>query len=283
MTYLQKLADLSEIGADSTTTGVVLGAVDVKDAFLMVEQPSPVMVTLLGKTHWVKRNLPGQRLGAKSWYWHLRQFLIDKLDMMFCVEQPCIAQNDRCCIVVHVDDILFCGDGQYWRETFLKEFAKEFKIRHSELQGVGSEIIFLKTTIKSLNSGLALIPGTSAGKVIELSELHFGKARMQTIPCDQPIQVEDVSSPLNAKDTYHFRSVIGTCLYLARDRPIFFICGQRAQWFNELPYLDSTSTSQKACGAFGDDIRHLLGVGETPAWRRTLEKQRSILDFGELQ
>ena len=132
-----------------------------------------------------------------------------------CIFGPS-AQNDGCCIVVHVDDILFGGDEQYWRETFLKDFAKEFKISHSELQGVGgSEISFLKRTIRSLSSGLALIHGTAAGKVIELFELHFGKARMQTIPCDQSIQFEDVSSPLNAKDTYHFGSVIGTCLYLA--------------------------------------------------------------------
>lgn len=185
----------------------------------MVEQPSPIMVTLLGRTYWVKRNLPGQRLGAKSWYWHLRRFLIEKPDMMFCVEQPCIAKNDSCCIVVHVDDILFCRDAQYWRETFLKKLSEEFKISHSELQGVGSEINFLKRAIRCLSNGLALIPGTSASKVIELFELHFGKGRMQTIPCDQSIEVEDVSSPLNAKDTFAFRSVIGTCLYLAQDRP----------------------------------------------------------------
>ena len=175
---------------------MLLGPVDVKDAFLMVEQPSPMMVTLLGRTYWVKRNLPGQRLGAKSWYWQLRQFLIEKLDMMFCVEQPCIAKNDSCCIVVHVDDILlFCGDAQYWRETFLKKLSEEFKISHSELQGVGSEISFLKRAIRCLSNGLALIPGTSASKVIELFE------------------------SLNGKDTFAFRSVIGTCLYLAQDRP----------------------------------------------------------------
>jgi hypothetical protein len=162
--------------------------------------------------------------------------------MMFCVEQPCIAKNDRCCIVVHVDDILFCGDGQYWREIFLKEFAKEFKISHSELQGAGSEINFLKRIIKSLSSGLALIPGTSAGKVIELFELHFGKARMQTIPCDQSIQFEDVSSPLNAKDTYHFRSVIDTCLYLARDRPDLLFVEKELSGLRKLVgYLKMTS------------------------------------------
>ena len=277
MTYLQKLADLSEIGADSTTTGVVLGAVDVKDAFLMVEQPSPVMVTLLGKTHWVKRNLPGQRLGAKSWYWHLRQFLIDKLDMMFCVEQPCIAQNDRCCIVVHVDDILFCGDEQYWRETFLKEFAKELKISHSELQGVGSEISFPKRTIRSLSSGLALIPGTSAGKVIELFELHFGKARMQTIPCDQSIQFEDVSSPLNAKDTYHFGPVIGTCLYLARDRPDLLFVEKELSGSMSCPTLTSLQRLRKLVGylKMTSDICLVLEKPQPGQGR-----WKTVIDFG---
>ena len=168
--------------------------------------------------------------------------------MMFCVEQPCIAKNDRCCIVVHVDDILFCGDGQYWREIFLKEFAKEFKISHSELQGAGSEINFLKRIIKSLSSGLALIPGTSAGKVIELFELHVGKTRMQAIPCDQSIQAEDVSSPLNAKDTYHFRSVIGTCLYLARDRPDLLFVVKELSGSMSCPTLASLQRLRKLVG-----------------------------------
>ena len=45
---------------------VILGTIDIKDAFLMMEQPFPMVVTLLGKKHWVRKNLPGQRLGAKS-------------------------------------------------------------------------------------------------------------------------------------------------------------------------------------------------------------------------
>ena len=73
MLYLQSLVDVPE--HDKSETKVCLGTVDVKDAFLMVDQPSPMLVTLLGKAYTVKRNLPGQRLGAKSWYWHLRGFL----------------------------------------------------------------------------------------------------------------------------------------------------------------------------------------------------------------
>ena len=73
MLYLQSLVDVPE--HDKSETKVCLGTVDVKDAFLMVDQPSPMLVTLLGKAYTVKRNLSGQRLGAKSWYWHLRGFL----------------------------------------------------------------------------------------------------------------------------------------------------------------------------------------------------------------
>lgn len=76
--YLQKLSDLSALEDDAQKSKVILGTIDVKDAFLMVEQPSPMVVTLLGKKYWVRKNLPGQHLDAKSWYWHLRQISISK-------------------------------------------------------------------------------------------------------------------------------------------------------------------------------------------------------------
>jgi hypothetical protein len=47
----------------------------------------------------------------------------------------------------------------------------------------------------------------------------LAKARAQTIFCDQTIQVEDVSEPLGTHEAYAYRTVIGTCLCLARDRP----------------------------------------------------------------
>jgi hypothetical protein len=94
--YLQKLSDLSALEDNTQKSKVILGTIDVKDALLMVEQPSPMVVTLLGKKYWVRKNLPGQRLGAKNWYWHLRHFLSQSMDFRFCIEQPCIAKNDHC-------------------------------------------------------------------------------------------------------------------------------------------------------------------------------------------
>ena len=217
MLYLQSLVDVPE--HDKSETKVCLGTVDVKDAFLMVDQPSPMLVTLLGKAYTVKRNLPGQRLGAKIWYWHLRGFLSKHLNFEWCPEQPCLARNEHCCIMVHVDDIFFCGNRAYWNQTFLPKFAETFKISSSVLQGVGSEINFLKRKIQRLEHGLALLPGTSAEKVVQLFEQQFGKVRPQAIPCDGGIQTEDRSDELAPKDAFGYRSVVGTCLYLARDRP----------------------------------------------------------------
>ena len=118
-----------------------------------------MLVSLLGKQYTVKRNLPGQRLGAKSWYWHLRSFLAEKMSFEWCKEQPCLAKNSQCCIMVHVDDILYCGDRAYWQQIFLLKFAEVYKISHSELKGIGSEISFLKRKICRTERGLALLPG----------------------------------------------------------------------------------------------------------------------------
>ena len=44
----------------------MLGCLDVKDAFLQVQE-KPLKVNLRGEEFLVKRNLPGQRVGAKAW------------------------------------------------------------------------------------------------------------------------------------------------------------------------------------------------------------------------
>ena len=68
---LEKLAQLEMSNAED---GVTLGTVNVKDAFLMVDQPTPLRVQLPFGNLIVLKNLPGQRLGAKCWCWHFRVF-----------------------------------------------------------------------------------------------------------------------------------------------------------------------------------------------------------------
>ena len=60
---------------------------------------------------------------------------------------------------------------------------------------------------------------TSTEKVVQLFEKNFGAVRSQMIPCDGGINTEDLSSELPPREAFAYRSVVGTCLYLARDRP----------------------------------------------------------------
>ena len=39
------------------------------------------------------------------------------------------------------------------------------------------------------------------------------------VPCDQSMQTEDLTDALSPKDSFAYKSVVGVCLYLARDKP----------------------------------------------------------------
>ena len=51
--------------------------------------------------------------------------------------------------MVHVDDIiLVCGNRSHCKSVFLVKFAGKFKVSHSELEGMGSEISFPECVAK---------------------------------------------------------------------------------------------------------------------------------------
>ena len=91
--YPQKCGERDvEIQADSMEA---LACLDVKDAFLMVPQDKPVKIKVGQEEFLVKRNLPGQRMGAKNWTLFLRDFMEKELQCEFCIEQPCLAKGPR--------------------------------------------------------------------------------------------------------------------------------------------------------------------------------------------
>ena len=197
---------------------VVLGCLDVKDAFLQVEQSKPVLVQLQNQNYVIKKNLPGQRLGAKQWFMHLKAFLQKSMSFEFSSVQPCMARTDQGAILIHVDDILFVGRKSFWN-VFLEKMGNEFSVSHECLDGPGTSIKFLRRRITEVEDGLILSPGTTVEKVIRLFEQHFGAVRQQKIPCDSSIQLPDNSEKLSAQDASAFRSIVGLCLYISRERP----------------------------------------------------------------
>ena len=79
-------------------------------------------VTLHGQSDAVLKNLPGQRLGAKSWYWLFRQFLRRELGFEFCIEQPCLGRVGDAVILLHADDVLYCGSSTFFQDKSQSKF-----------------------------------------------------------------------------------------------------------------------------------------------------------------
>ena len=102
---------------------VVLSSLDVSDAFLQVDQDKPVLVKLQNEPWVICKNLPGQRLGAKQWFQHLRAHLESTMGFEFSLEQPCMARTKECTILIHVDDILFVGLRSFWKDVFLPSMS----------------------------------------------------------------------------------------------------------------------------------------------------------------
>ena len=196
----------------------MLASLDIKDAFLQVPQEKVVAVKLHDTAYVVLRNLPGQRLGAKAWYWHFRNFATETFKCSWGAIQPCIAKCEAGVFMLHVDDLLFTGNAMYWKDVFLPELQKKFSISCNVLGLEGTEISFLKRRIVKLKDGLLVVPGTTVEKVLACFEKYFGSAKLQKTPCDAGIQQEDMSKELGPYEGGCYRSIIGLLLYLSRDR-----------------------------------------------------------------
>ena len=101
----------------------------------------------------------------------------------------------------------------------MPKLKERYTVNASQLEGLGSSISFLKRKLLRIPNGLALVSVTSVDKLVQSFEQWFGRTRFQMVPCDNSIQLEDLSQPLSGEDSFHYRSVVGMCLYLAPDRP----------------------------------------------------------------
>ena len=256
--FLQMLKQLELSELDKENYDVVLAAVDIKDAFLQVPQQHVVSVNLHGTEYVVLRNLPGQRLGAKARYWYFREYVTSSMNFEWCSVQPCLAKCKGNVLMVHVDDLLFTGSRKFWTQKFLPTMQQKFSVSYKLLGGTGTEIDFLKRRLVMLSDGMMVVPGTSAAKVVECFEKHFGHARLQKVPSDSALQEEDNAQKLSAADAKNYRSVIGLLLlYLSRHRAdIMFVVKELASAMSS-PSLCSVQRLRKLIGF----IKHTGDIG----------------------
>ena len=112
-----------------------VASLDVRDAFLTVKQECPTLVhtTDAGgnvRSFALGRVLPGQRDGSLLWYKAITNYLKTTLDLEDHAPYPCVlkSKDNRCIVMIHVDDLLVAG-----RKSFvLGKFAAELRkgLRH---------------------------------------------------------------------------------------------------------------------------------------------------------
>ena len=190
--------------------------------------------------------------------------------------QPCLGRTKDGVILIHVDDILYTGSADFFEKELLPVCKERFSVKWKALDGVGSAITFLRRKITLVEQGLMVVPGTQVMKLVENFESHFGKVREQLISCDSSIQLEDVSNELAAADAAAFRSMVGMCLYLSRDRPDISFTVKEISGKMSRPTLTSLQHLMKLVGYLkrSGDLGVLVKYPEAGKgkWRTCLEK-----------
>ena len=115
---LKMMSGSLESSSNNSDYDATLASLDIKDALFQVLQREIVGLSLYGKELMIRKNLPGQRLGAKAWYWYFRNYVAKCFECEWCSEQPCLA---RCAykgihnvFMIHVDDLFFGGRSDFW-------------------------------------------------------------------------------------------------------------------------------------------------------------------------
>ena len=202
-------------------------AIDVKDAFLTVEQEQPARVRCTNASGIsiscsLGRVLPGQRDGSLLWHKDLVKFLADSsLKMVENEAYPSMLRSAKgdCLMLVHIDDILIVGA----RKTVLEELPSlqaKYTVSIEIMCGPGDEVTFLKKTHQLLEDGRMVIR-IHLKHLGQLCKLLYLSKRLQNkrSPGHSEIETPDNIEELKPQDASVYRSCIGILLYLSPDLP----------------------------------------------------------------
>ena len=196
-----------------------LGALDIKDAFLQVPQAVPTQVSTASGHFEVKRNLPGQRIGAKAWFEYLTNWLGER-GFIFSQINPCLGRcGQEMMLLIHVDDVMFVGEHDYVVNKFIPDLRQSFEIAEQHLTGMNSSFQFLRRTYVEMEKGLKVMPGKYAEQMVEAYEEQMGRVKSQKLPCGQEVLEPDGSVELKPELASLYRSLVGCGIYLSQERP----------------------------------------------------------------
>eukprot|EP00434_Breviolum_minutum_P039359 symbB.v1.2.034948.t1/scaffold4605.1/size37493/1 len=208
----------------------VLGALDISDAYLQVPQEVPRRISILDDdVHSglvINRCLPGQRDGSRRWFEHFSSFLISRLKLEPCLEQPALfkvpEEDGGGALLMHVDDVLFVLDEKYLLQKFMPAIRETFKAAMSYAPRTGGSFSFLKR-LHVLEAGYSQLHIFAENKHIkqayDLYAQHSKPPRVHATPAASHVfSSKDTSDPLDSSLIPVFRSILGAMLYVSHER-----------------------------------------------------------------
>ena len=195
---------------------------DIKDAFLMVDQPADEKASIRYgmKRYKLKKCLPGQRTAARHWFDLFKDTAIE-FGMESNPLQPTLLMKfEKIYLTVHVDDVLMIG-----KPEELNNFVRflEKKSWKTEVNGPFEEgstnFNYLKREFELNSAGCIVRPDTKRirelAKVVMLQSHHV----LKKVPGKNTFNKKDESTPLEAHEITEYRSCVGRLMYIASERP----------------------------------------------------------------
>ena len=203
----------------------ILCAIDIADAFLMVEQKELTQVTCedaAGQTteFMLGRVLPGQRNGSQLWHECFSNLLKSELGFAECEAYPCLLRTGgcECLLMLHVDDVLCLSHKDYLECVLLPALKAKYKISCEKVENPGDELTFLKRRHMLLSENELAVQSHPKHLERLFDLMHINRnLKPKRTPGHPMLDEPDDTAELGPSDASTYRSCVGVLLYIAAD------------------------------------------------------------------
>ena len=203
----------------------ILASLDVRDAFLTVEQERPTLVHTTDAqrnttSFALGRVLPGQRDGSLSWLLLAITSVLKSRAKSWSGGTRALSKDGSCAVMIHVDDLLVAGKKSFVLGKLATELRKTYHISMQCMEHPGDKITFLKRLHVLHHDGRMTIQ-THGKHISQLCTLLGMNPKVQNknSPAHSDIDREDATEDLPADAATTFRTCVGILMYLANDIP----------------------------------------------------------------
>ena len=125
--------------------------------------------------------------------------LCEEPNYKLSAECPCLGRNEKNIILIHVDDLTF---------IFLPKIQGKIDTSVSKIERIGDEFNFPRRQYKLEVDGPWIQPGNYTQQMLKAYEDQIGLVKLQQLPADDSIQMEDKSEVCRSKRRLAFSEAI---------------------------------------------------------------------------